>query len=139
MLKYLIASGTDKKFCGAFALETQNSVINFSFKFFLIRLSNPKLATKWSDSLKISGADGIVFTTLKILSRTSAAGRYPADGIVENLEDGKANFDDRDATLQKNLDIVVALIDDRSRMLERYVPRKLWNTSHSCMLQQACM
>ena len=125
VLKYLIASGTDKKFCGAFVLETQNSVINFSFKFFLIRLSNPKLATKWSNSLKLSGADGIVFTTLKILSRTSAAGKYPADGIVQNLEDGKADFDDRDATELKNLDIAVSLVDDRRGLLMRYVPQKL--------------
>lgn len=105
VLKYLMASGTDKKFCGAFVFETQNSLISFSFKLFLIKLSKPKLATKWSNSLNFSGADGIVLTILKILSRTSAAGKYPASGIVENLEDGIANLDDRCATELKNLDI----------------------------------
>ena len=105
MLKYLIASGTDNKLCGAFVFETQNSVISFSFKLFLIKLSKPKLATKWSNSLSFSGADGIVLTTSKILSRTSAAGKYPASGIVENFEDGIAIFDDRFATELRNLDI----------------------------------
>jgi hypothetical protein len=46
VVKYLIASGTDKKFCGAFVFATQNSLISFSFKLFLIKLSKPKLATK---------------------------------------------------------------------------------------------
>ena len=75
---------------------------------------------------------------MKILSRTSAAGKYPADGIVENLEDGKADFDDRDATKLKNLDIAVSLVDDRSGMLMRYVPQKLVEyfliAAASCMM-----